>query len=198
MTKFPFVIGPKSEPRTERIGSEEAGYIEIIRRGYLTVGEQSTVQQAIAADSSSQKLLSLVRRCANSYGIDAEEAYLSVMAVMGAGSEGKYTEEIADTYGAEIDEITSAMTAAQAHQQLVKAFVLLSFRVSDEINFNELTYLHPDLLVALVELYDAEEKKSLERLSYAVADKGKDAVEEASAEGLEQAEKKQSKTAKQA
>lgn len=198
MTKFPFVIGPKSEPKMERIGSEEAGYIEIIRRGYLTVGEQSTVQQTIASDNSAQRLLSLVRRCANAYGMDVEKAYKSVMAAMGAGGEGEHVEEITLQHGEELDEITAAMTASQSHQQMVKAYVMLSFRVSDEILFNELAELHPDLLLALVELYDAEESKSVARLSRAIADKGETEVEEASAEGLEQAEKKQPKTAEQA
>lgn len=190
MTKFPFVVGPKNRVVVERIGSEEAGYIEIERLGYLTVGEQATVQQAVASDSSSQRLLSLVRRCASSYKLDMEEAYKSVMGAMGAGQTTKTAERILKDHGDEIEEITTALTAAQGHQQMVKAFVMLSFRVSDKLEFNELVHLHPDLLAALVELYEAEEKKSLERLSFSLSENGEEAEEEASAEILEQAEKK--------
>ena len=45
MGKLPFVVQPRLKAIKERIGSEDAGYIEIERRGYLTSGEKSFVQQ---------------------------------------------------------------------------------------------------------------------------------------------------------
>ena len=197
MTKFPFIVGPKNEPKMEKIGSEEAGYIEIIRRGYLTVGEQSTVQQAIASDNSAQQMLGLVRRCSHQFNMDVEEAYRSVMSAMGGSSEGDYVKEIYEKYGNELDDIATSMAASQTHQTLVKAYVMISFRVSQDVEFADLGDFHPELILALNELYDAEERKSLDRLAYAISEKKED-KEDANAENLELAQKKPSKTAKQA
>lgn len=202
MTNFPFVVGPKHTPIIEKLGSEDAGYIEIPRRGFLSVGERAAMQQAIAVDNSSQRLLSLVRSCANHYSIDMEEAYKSVVSAMSTRVDGgKHVEDISVTFADELDSVTSAMSSAQAHQQLVKAYVLLAFRVSDEIEFEQVADLHPDLLQALVDLYDDEDNKSVSRLASAISDKPAkegEKIEEETAENVELAEKKPARKAKQA
>ena len=45
MAPLPFVVEPRRKPIVERVGNEESGVIEIERRGYLTTGEKTFVQQ---------------------------------------------------------------------------------------------------------------------------------------------------------
>lgn len=69
MVSLPFVVQPKRKPITERIGSEDSGVIEVIRKGYLTSGEKAFVQQVQQYDNGTSDIVTLSRRIARKHGL---------------------------------------------------------------------------------------------------------------------------------
>ena len=78
MPKLPFVVQPKRQSVLERVGNETCGVIEIERKGYLTAGEMAFVQRQTAQDDSTEMILSLIRKAAAKFKIDAQKAYEAV------------------------------------------------------------------------------------------------------------------------
>ena len=73
-----------------RYGSEEAGYMEIPVKGYLTTGEKSIVQQAMATEESTVSIIALARQVATEYNVSLEMAYSEILVVLGGKpSEGE-------------------------------------------------------------------------------------------------------------
>ncbi len=152
--KLPFVVQPRLEPIIETIGTEESGKFEIQRRGYLTVGEKAFTQASSNADDSVSGLFAIVQRIAKETGKSAEDVFSDIQGV----SEDDYL----DQYREELNEKMFAMTAYQERYKLISATSLIISRINPSWSAEDTMELHPDILDGLAELYEDEEKKSLE------------------------------------
>ena len=136
--------------------------MEIRRQGYLAVGEKAGMGQIMANYDVTQDVLALARQVGTDRKIDLQAAYELVSETMTRNLHP----DISEKYGAEIAALMSRLTQQQIWSELAKAFVLLMYRV-DEANtlvIDDVAEMHPDIIAGLVELYDDEEKKSVERL----------------------------------
>ena len=163
MKNFPFVVQPRLKPIIERVGSEEAGYVEICRQGYLSVGEKAGMSQIMANYDVTQDVIALARQVGTDRKIDLQAAYELVSETMTRNLHP----DISEKYGAEIAALMNRLTQQQIWSDLAKAFVLLMYRVDDaaQMSMDDVAEMHPDIIEGLVELYDDEEKKSVERLT---------------------------------
>lgn len=164
MGKLPFAVQPRLRPIIERIGSQDAGYIEIERRGYLTAGEKSFIQQIQQQDSGTIKLIALSRKIASERSITLEKAYETVMAIMSGKGKTKAAEAIEADYAVEFQETLGELANARARESLMHAACMLMHRVSSELDFSDINELHPDIIDGLAQLYADEDMKSIERL----------------------------------
>lgn len=193
MAGLPFVVQPRRKPIIERIGSEDSGIIEIERRGYLTTGEKSFVQQVQQVDGGANEIITLSRRVARQYGMGMEKAYKLVLAIIsGATGEpedaeviGRIEIELAE----ELTAVVRGMATAQAREELVHAACLIRYRIDQDFEISQISEVHPDIISGLSKLYREEELKLLE--AFDVGDK-KDKPEPS----IEELEKKPGKTTK--
>ena len=176
----------------ERIGSEDAGYIEIERRGYLTSGEKSFVQQIQQQDSGTLKLISLSRDIASKKGLPLDKAYEALIEAISGNAKTKLISEIQNEFAEEIQVTLTGLANAKLKEALVHAVCLLIHRVDNTFDIHDIVEVHPDIIQGLSELYNDEENKSLEKLL-----KNKDANEAntttKNAVDIEEIEKKQEK-----
>jgi hypothetical protein len=187
MVKLPFVVQPKRKPIIEKVGSEESGYIQIERRGYLTSGEKSFVQQAISSDDGTVRIINLARKI-NSSSLD--EGYQDVLSILsGTHKEDPRLKGIEMEYFTEFTELLNSLSLMQSKEELITALCLLMYRVNPETDVNDVLTLHPDIIKGLAKLYKDEEMKSLEAFE-SKESQDEESQEEASAESIE---KKRSK-----
>ena len=158
MSKIPFVLKPKKEPVKEVVGNEETGAVEVLRRGFLTVGEKSLVQGANVQSGAFRELQALAARIAEKNDLTVAD----VMAAMGNGT-------ILDVAGAEmadeLGEVLESMQTAQYRRQVVCALAILMYRVDADISMDDVMDLHPDLIAALAAFYEEEEARTWEGYS---------------------------------
>lgn len=162
MANFPFVVQPRLKPVVERIGSEEAGYIEIKRQGYLSVGEKAGMRQIMTGYDVTGDVIGLAKQVGAERQLDLQAAYELVSAsITGDGSDDIY-----EQYEAEIKALLAKLTQSQVFAEMAKGFVLLMYRVegANELTMDDMAEMHPDILEGLAKLYDEEESKSTERL----------------------------------
>ena len=165
MVKLPFVIEPRRKPIMERIGSEDSGYIEIERRGYLTSGEKAFVQQAVSSDEGTIRIIGLSRKIASQNNTALESAYRDVISILGGNSSGdERLKAIEDEYFEEFSDVLNTLALMQSREQLIAAVCLLKYRVDADMDVNTVLDLHPDIVSGLGELYKEEERKSVEKL----------------------------------
>jgi hypothetical protein len=201
MIKLPFVIEPRRKPILERIGSDESGYIEIERRGYLTSGEKAFVQQAVSSDEGTLRIIGLSRKVATSQSITLEEAYRSVIGVLGgSASDDPKLKAIEDEYFEEFNDVLNVLALMQSKEELITAVCMLRYRVDPDIDISSVLDLHPDIVSGLGRLYKDEESKSVERLILAEEASKQEETEGAADESavddqidLDKMEKKQSR-----
>lgn len=162
MANFPFIVQPRLKPIIERIGSEDAGYIEIKRQGYLSVGERAGTRQIMSAYDVTSDVIALSKRVGAEKKMDLQAAYEAVSAAI----TGEGEKEIADEYKEEITALLAKLTQSQVYAEMAKSFSLLLYRVegAEELTMDDVAMMHPDLLEGLAALYDEEEAKSTERL----------------------------------
>jgi hypothetical protein len=156
---LPFVVQPKYSPVVERIGTEESGIIEVERRGYLTVQEKAIMQGAMEGDTTLTDLFMLCREIAQKEGLEAEQVFND----MTAASQPEYFEKYAQ-------QISASMTKLgdyNQRQRMVAATALLMTRLDSEWDASDTVALHPDLIDALYQLFNEEDKKSTEALEEA-------------------------------
>lgn len=163
MVKLPFVVEPRLKPRLEKVGSDESGYLECERRGYLTSGEKAFVQQAFSNDDSTILLIGLARKVAHHYEVDVSSAYQAVIAVL-SGGEPEGFESLQALFFEDINNCIRELTNLQAREDMVMALCMLRYRVNTEASVEDVMGLHPDVVKGLVELYRDEEARSVERL----------------------------------
>lgn len=165
MSRLPFVVQPRLKPKTEKIGSEEAGYIEIERRGYLTAGEMAFSQANGAAEAGVSEILGLARKIATKYGVDLKAAYqLAVNALGETADDTDADYPVMADFGEELGEVMSNLLRQEHVKKHIKALCLLIYRIDDEITGTEVSELHPDLVDGLAELFDDEEARSVSKL----------------------------------
>ena len=168
MVKLPFVVQPRLQPIVEVIGTEESGQIEIERRGYLTVSEKATVQNALSDETAMTELYSLAGQVARKTGKSAADALQLIL-----------TNEAPEEFDDQVNLVLVGMMRFQEMQKMVQATALLMSRISAKWKVEDTLELHPDLLDALAKLYEEEEAKSIEALEK-ISDDAKKAEEEVS------------------
>ena len=165
--KLPFVVAPRLQPIKECVGTEETGQIEITRQGYLSVGEKAFMSSAEANDDSTAFTVTLCKRVAQEQELDLNAAYSAVVAAATGQGEDKYG--LSEKYPDELRELLTLFIAAESRRSYLKALCLLLYRVNSDVNIDDIGDLHPDLIQAIVDLYDDEESKSVERLEEAAS-----------------------------
>jgi len=191
MASLPFVVQPRRKPIKEVIGSEESGQIEIERRGYLTSGEKSFVQQVQQSDNGSDEIITLSRQVARRYSLGMDKAYRTVLSII-AGTEvseadRELVSNVEDEFAEALTAVVKGMVASQTREELVYATCLLKYRVDPDFEIPQINFLHPDIVSGLAKLYREEEARSIEAFQ---SDEKLDAKEPS----IEEVEKKPSET----
>lgn len=187
MARLPFVVEPRRKPIIELIGTEESGQFEIERRGYLTSGEKSFVQQIQQSESGASEIISLSRKVARKLNLGIEEAYQEIIGIMQNASSvnAEVADKIEQEFSEEITAVVRNLTLGQIREDLVMAACLLRYRIDDNFEIGEISKIHPDIISGLAQLYREEEARSL--TAFKEASKN----EETEGEGnVEEAEKK--------
>ena len=164
MAKLPFIVEPRLKPRKEIVGTEESGQIEIERKGFLTAAEKAFVQAQASEDTTTQEMIHLTRRVGKDQRLDMQAAYELLSRVMQGDTEGKVEAKVYEDYQEEITELLAKMAAMGERKILVQALCMLVYRVDAEIDADTAMQTHPDLILALSDLYYEEEQRSTERL----------------------------------
>lgn len=176
--ELPFVVKPRRELPKYKVGSEESGVMEIARKGYLSVGEKSFFQGATAGDETIGKLHILVRKiCA-----ETELPYTEVFDQL-----QNPENELLQPYRDDILSMMLDMQTFQTRQEIVAATAMIISRVNSEWTVADTLELHPDIILGLYELYQLEDKRSIEDIESTetkeesvVASEGKDPSKEES------------------
>jgi hypothetical protein len=185
MGKLPFVVEPRLKPIIERIGTEESGIIEIERRGYLTSGEKNFVQQILQQDKGTLRLIDLARKVSREKGYELQQAYELIVSTFTSTDRSNEAIEIEVEYSDAIQDAIKEITLSKSREDLVMAACLITHRIDDTFEIQDIMDIHPDIVSGIAQLYRDEEAKSIERLQ--AADK---AVNDSSVVGVEQIEKK--------
>lgn len=162
-----FTVAPKNPAEEILLGSDESGKIKITKKGYITVGEQAFMAQAEANDESVGLVMTLSRKVAKHHKTDLMTAYESVTAMI-TGKPSKL--KLNDNFVDECNNVTSELIAAEARKNVMKAWCLVLYRIDSNIEVAEVMNMHPDLLQALVDLYQEEESGSVEGLKKELGD----------------------------
>lgn len=170
LSKLPFVVQPKAKPVMQKVGSEEAGVIEVPVRGYLTTGEKSFVQQTMSTDDSTLEIVKLSRQVSAKYNMGLDEAYQFVIRVISGQENSETGREISIEFSHDISKILTAMVLMQDKEQIVAAMVLLRYRTGIDIDFEDVIKLHPDLISGLYAVYQSEAQKDASLLELAYKD----------------------------
>ena len=192
MARLPFVVQPKRQPILEQIGSEESGLIEIERRGYLTAGEKSFVQQVQQFDNGTTEIITVSRRVAREYGLGMDKAYNLVLTIIsGAAADAENAElvrKIEAEFAEDLTGVVKGLAAGQTREELVFAACLVKYRIDPDFEIGEISGLHPDIISGLAKLYREEEARSIDAWQVEHADDQAQPVT-----SVEEAEKKPAK-----
>lgn len=166
MAMLPFVVKPRREPIIERIGNEEAGIIEIERRGYLTTGEKAFVQQVQQFDNGTGEIVTTSRQVARKYGLGMDKAYNLVLALISNSEIPEKDKEIAaeveEEFAEQLTNVIKSLASSQTREDLVMAACMIKYRIDVNFEISEISKVHPDLITELAKLYREEDSKSLE------------------------------------
>lgn len=193
MARLPFVVEPKRQPILEQIGSEESGKIEIERRGYLSAGEKSFVQQVQQFDNGTTEIITVSRRVAREYGLGMDKAYNLVLSIISGVKAAEVDEELVSKIESEFAEdltgVVKGLAAGQTREEMVFAACLVKYRIDPDYEISQISGLHPDIISGLARLYREEEARSIEAWQ---ADRSESEAEEVEAQvvSFEEAEKK--------
>ncbi|MFZ9326850.1 MAG: hypothetical protein ACO24H_05255 [Polynucleobacter sp.] len=165
MVKLPFVVEPRRKPIMAKIGTEESGIIEVERRGYLTTGEKSFVQQVQQHDNGTSEIVTLSRQIARKFSLGMDRAYQLVLMII-SGSEKDEPEELVNEIEAEfaegLTEVVKGLAASKSREELVMAACMLRYRVLSNFDIGDIATIHPDIISGLAVLYQEEERQSME------------------------------------
>lgn len=166
MATLPFVVQPKRQPILEQIGSEESGVIEIERRGYLTAGEKSFVQQVQQYDNGTGQIITISRHVAREYGLGMDKAYNLVLSII-SGSQAspenaELVSKIETEFAQDLTDVVKGLAASQAREDLVYASCLVKYRIDPDFEISQISEIHPDIIQGLAALYRDEETRSIQ------------------------------------
>jgi hypothetical protein len=190
MSVLPFVVQPKRKPILEQIGSDESGKIEVERRGYLTTGERSFVQQVQQADNGTTEIVTLSRRVSRAHGVGMDKAYnLVLQAVSGVTAESPKDQElvaqIEQEFTEDLTSVVKGLAAASVREELVFAACLIKYRIDSDFDISSVSEIHPDIISGLAALYRDEERRSVEAFNVLGGDDGEAAKQQPSIEEVE-------------
>lgn len=189
MSVLPFVVQPKRKPILERIGSEESGIIEIERRGYLTTGERSFVQQVQQTDNGTTEIVTLSRRVSRAYGLGMDKAYNLVLQVISGSSakdeeQSEIIDKIESEFTEEVTAVIQGLASSSTREELFYAACMIKYRIDPDFDISQILSVHPDLIAELATLYRDEERRSVEAFNVLGDDNG-EAVKKPSIEEVE-------------
>jgi hypothetical protein len=192
MAVLPFVVQPKRQPILEQIGSEESGKIQIERRGYLTAGEKSFVQQVQQFDNGTTEIITVSRRVARQFGLGMDKAYNLVLGVISAVAptdpeDQKLSAQIESEFAEDLTGVVKGLAAGQTREELVYAACLVKYRIDPDFEISGISELHPDIIAGLADLYRQEEARSIEAWQ---ASQGLEDASDAPRQSIEEVEKK--------
>lgn len=160
MRTLPFVVQPKKEFPPYRIGNDEIGYIDIQRRGYLTVSEKTFVESIMQGSDGVTLIIGLANKVSAKKNIKVETAYAAIVAAMGGAEENQYTGEIRDEYSEEIAAIITEMTEAVQRRGLAATTILIQSRIDREWSVEDTLGLDPLMIEEFAKFYDLEDARS--------------------------------------
>lgn len=155
--KLPFVVEPRFEPITERIGNDELGVIEIRRQGYLTVAEKAFIQAANQGDGTFARINSIAHKI-------SERANCTPNAVLDALQSGDLDPVMFDGSEEELAEIVQLMTIYNEKAGLINATAMIVYRLDPSWTMDDSLEMHPSLVAQLSALCQDEEAKNTDVL----------------------------------
>lgn len=166
MRHLPFVVQPKRKAELIKIGTEESGVFEIERRGYLTVTEKAAFQQVITSKDSRKAYRDTIESIAKEQKVKIEVVNDAVSNLLQGKKISDKESKMLDPYAEDLLQLIEVFKRETVHSQLVMATILLMSRVDSEWSFEDTAGLDMSIIDALSELYQAEEAKSMEALSF--------------------------------
>lgn len=155
--KLPFVVQPRLEFKKEILGTDESGKIEVERRGYLTVGEKALTQQATKGFKSTVELSHLVEEIAKETGRDRKDVFADLTAVPAPDYLGDWTSELTECF--------QTIGIENAKRRMIYATAILISRVDPDWVVDDTMQLNSDLVEALADFYEKEERPAVEELT---------------------------------
>ena len=159
MALLPFVVQPKKNTETVKVGNDEAGIFEIKRKGYLTVAEKSFVENVTQGSDGVSNLVRLANRMSVQYKVTPEKAYAAITDAMSGKTGSELAEKITQDYGEELALATSRMAESIQRRQIAAATILIQTRVNHEWSIEDTLELDPVIVEELTLLYDREEQR---------------------------------------
>jgi hypothetical protein len=153
---LPFVVQPRLAPIIEQIGNEDSGILEIERRGYLNVAEKALVQYGMEDETSIRDLYALAGRIARETG----KTQVVVIEAMST----QPMPDFLTKWEAEIAAVLMQMMSYNEKNSIVRATALIISRIDSTWTADQTLDLHPDIVAGLAELYNDEDKKSVDAL----------------------------------
>lgn len=166
MRKLPFTVQPRRKPAKVTIGNEDVGMFEIERRGYLSVGEKAAFQQVVTQQEGTDVLRKLIVAISEQEGIKVEKAHELLVKLLQQKKMTAKEEEILAKFNAEILHMLQVFQRDTIHSNMVMATVLMVLRVDSDWTFEDTANLDSVIIEQLAELYNAEDAKSMEELSF--------------------------------
>jgi len=159
MAVLPFVVQPKKNVETVRLGNEEIGIIEIQRKGYLSVAEKAFVDSVMQGSDGVTQLVLLSNRISKEHKTTPEKAYLAITDVMQGSVTSKLHETISEHYGSEVSQVTARMTESLQRRAIAATTVLIQTRIDHDWTIEDTMTLDPEFLGQFVDLYEKEERR---------------------------------------
>lgn len=153
---LPFVVQPRLAPIIEQIGNEDSGILEIERRGYLNVAEKALVQYGLEDETSINELYALAGRIARETGKTQQQVV-----------EAMSTQPMPDFLTRWEEEVTKVLMQMISYNEkiaIIRATALIISRIDSTWTADQTLDLHPDIVASLAELYNDEDKKSVQAL----------------------------------
>lgn len=160
---LPFVVQPRLEPIVEQLGTEDVGFIEIERKGYLTVAEKSITQGALTGDTSVRKMYVLAGKIAREAGRQQAEVATDLIR--------PERPEYLTPYDEEITDCLMQMVEFQERAGIIQATALIMCRIDPSWTVDQTMELDPELVALLALFYGEEEKRTTEALEAAAINK---------------------------
>lgn len=161
MKALPFLVQPKRKFEPYRLGNEEIGFLEIERRGYLSVSEKSFVDSVVQGSDGTSALLKLASRVSGRYQVPVEKAYTALLAAVGQGEQSELSRSIQDDFSDEITEALSGLSDTAYKRSIACATILIQSRIDRDWTVEDTLTLDPVLVEEFVTFYDKEDSRDL-------------------------------------